>query len=114
MLWGRVVGEPDARDTYTNLRLAVDRVETEGGEHRVRGRVLVRAPRYPVYVYGDELEVEGKLETPPVFDDFCYRDYLARRGVHAMVGWSEITLLSQGGGGPERAVSSHRLQAAGY
>jgi len=97
-LWGQVVGEPDVRDTYTNLRLAVDRVRIEEEEHRVKGRVLVRAPRYPAYVYGDELEVEGELETPPVFEDFSYRDYLARKGVHGMVGWPKITLLSRGGG----------------
>jgi competence protein ComEC len=100
ILWGRVVGEPDVRDTYTNLRLAVDRVRIEDEEHLVKGKVLVRAPRYPVYLYGDELEVEGELETPPVFDDFSYRDYLARKGIHSMVGWPEITLLSRGGGSP--------------
>jgi len=49
-------------------------------------------------MYGDELEVEGKLETPPVFEDFSYRDYLARRGIHGMIGWPKITLLSRGGG----------------
>ncbi len=71
-LWGRVVGEPDVRDTYTNLRLAVDRAQIEDEEHQVKGMVLVDAPCYPAYVYGDELEVEGELETPPVFEDFSY------------------------------------------
>ena len=32
-LWGKVVGEPDVRDTYTNLRLAVDRVRIEKEDH---------------------------------------------------------------------------------
>jgi len=99
-LGGRVVGELDVRDTYTNLRLVVDRVQTEQEEHLVKGRILVRAPRYPAYRYGDELEVEGKLETPPAFEDFSYRDYLARRGMHGMVGWPKITLLLRGGGSP--------------
>jgi competence protein ComEC len=97
-LWGMVVEEPDVRDTYTNLRLMVDRVQVGDEEHRVTGKVLIRAPRYPPYMYGDELEVEGKLETPPVFEDFSYRDYLARRGIHGMIGWPRITLLSRGGG----------------
>jgi competence protein ComEC len=99
-LWGRVVGEPDVRDTYTNLRFAVDRVRIDDEEHLVKGKILVRAPRYPAYVYGDELEVEGRLETPPVFEGFSYRDYLARQGIHGMVGWPKITLLSRGGGSP--------------
>ena len=86
ILWGRVVGEPDVRDTYTNLRMAVDRVRIEKEEHLVKGKILARAPRYPAYTYGDELEVEGKLETPPVFEEFSYRDYLARQEMYVMLG----------------------------
>jgi competence protein ComEC len=52
------------QDTYTSLRLAVDRVQIEDEQHQVRRSILVRGPRYPAYVYGDEREVEGKLETP--------------------------------------------------
>jgi hypothetical protein len=100
VLRGRVVGEPDVRDTYTNLCLAVDRVQIDEEEHRVKGRVLVRAPRCPRYMFGDALEEEGKLETPSVFEGFSFRDYLARRGIHGMVGWPEIRLLSRGGGSP--------------
>jgi hypothetical protein len=77
-----------------------DRVQIEDEEHLIKGTILVWVPRHPAYMYGDELEVEGKLETPPVFDDFSYRDCLARRGIHAMVGWPKITLLSRGGGSP--------------
>jgi hypothetical protein len=99
-LWGRVIGEPDVRDTYTNLRLAVDRVWIAEEEYLVQGKILIRAPRYPAYMYGDGVEVEGKLETPPVFEGFSYRDYLARRGIHGMVVWPKITLLSRGGGSP--------------
>jgi competence protein ComEC len=76
-------------------------VRIEDEERLVKGRVLVRAPRYPVFRYGDELRVEVKLETPPVFDDFSYRDYLARQGVHAMVGWFRSRL-------------SHAVEAAVY
>jgi competence protein ComEC len=96
----RIVGEPDARETYTNLRLAVDQVQIEDEEHSVKGAILVRAPRYPAYMYGDRLEVEGELQTPPIFEEFSYRDYLARQGIFGMVGWPKITLLSRGGGSP--------------
>jgi hypothetical protein len=84
IMWGQVAGEPDVRDTYTNLRLAVNRVLIEEEEHRVKGKILLRAARHPAYMYGDELEVEGKLETPPVFDDLSYRDYLARQGIQGI------------------------------
>ncbi len=54
-----------------------------------RGKVLVRAPRYPAYMYGDEPEADAKLETPPVFEEFSYRDHLARRGIQGMVAWTK-------------------------
>jgi competence protein ComEC len=95
-----VVREPDVRSTYTNLHPAADRVEIGDKEYPVKGSVLVGVPHQPVHMYGHELEVEGKLETPPVFEDFSYRDYLARRGMHGVVGWPKIRPLSRGGGGP--------------
>src|SRR3989304_5043759 len=33
--------------------------------------------------YGDRLLLEGWLETPPEFESFSYRDYLARQGIYA-------------------------------
>jgi len=97
-LRGRVVEEPDVRDTYTDLRLRVDQVKVEGERHPVRGKVLVQAPRYPAYKYGDTLEVEGRLETPPVVEGFSYQDYLARQRTYALVRRPRITLLARGGG----------------
>ncbi|MEJ2558892.1 MAG: hypothetical protein P8186_22285 [Anaerolineae bacterium] len=44
-------------------------------EHPVSGLVLVQAPRYPAHAYGERLAVSGELETPPVFEDFSYKDY---------------------------------------
>ena len=82
---GIISGEPDVRDTYTNLRVAVYEIEVDGQEREVTGTVLVRAPRYPEYDYGDELEIEGLLETPPELEDFSYRDYLARQDVYSIL-----------------------------
>ena len=42
LLWGSVADDPDVRDTYTSLHLAVDRVQTQDEEHLVKGRILVR------------------------------------------------------------------------
>ena len=81
-LWGRVVHEPDVRDSCTNLRLAVDRVQIEEEEHQARSKVPARAPHYPAHMYVDERD----SETPPVFRELSCRDYLARRGIHGMIG----------------------------
>ncbi len=91
---GVVSDEADVRDTYTNLRVAVARIEVDGQERDVRGTVLVRAPRYPEYDYGDELEIEGLLETPPELEDFSYREYLARQGIYSTLWRPQITLIN--------------------
>ena len=100
-LTARIADEPDVRDTYTNLRVAAQTLTLPGQAPRpVRGLVLVRTARYPQYHYGDTLQIFGTLETPPVFEGFSYRDYLARRGVYAMMRRARITLLE-----PQRGFS---------
>ncbi len=97
---GIVVAEPDVRDRRTNLRVDARQVRVDDQWQDVEGTVLVQAPRYPAYNYGDELEIAGLLETPPVFEDFSYRDYLANRGVYSILRHPQITLLAQNQGNP--------------
>jgi hypothetical protein len=75
-LVGVVDDGPDVRDTYQNLRLRAESLALEGSPPiSVTGLALVRAPRYPARAYGDRLAVTGELETPPVLEDFSYKDY---------------------------------------
>jgi competence protein ComEC len=102
-LTGVVADEPDVRDTYQNLRLRAEsmtRLESDGEELAVRGTVLVRAPRYPERAYGERLAVTGELETPPVFEGFDYRDYLARQGVYSTIRRPRVELIEAGQGSP--------------
>ncbi len=97
---GVVVEAPDVRDRYVNLKLSARLVEIDGQEHEVRGLALVRTGRHPSYSYGDELRIEGQLETPPETEEFSYKEYLARQGVHSLIDFGRITLLSRGHGDP--------------
>jgi competence protein ComEC len=97
---GVVADEPDVGDQGTNLRLEASRLRDEAGWHDVRGTVLVYVPHYPAYRYGDELEVTGKLETPPEFADFSYRDYLARQDVYAQMRRPRVELVGSDRGNP--------------
>lgn len=95
-LEGVVVGEPDKRDHYTNLRVRAERLTLpDGAELDVDGLVLVKADRYPERRYGDRVLVEGLLETPPVFEEFSYQEYLARQGVHSLVQRARVTPLAE-------------------
>ena len=94
-----VSGEPDERGASVRLRLSAREV-FDGGWQETAGGVLMRAPLFPRYEYGDLLEVTGKLETPPASEAFDYRDYLARHGVYSTIAYPKATLLATGQGSP--------------
>ena len=66
------------------------------------GVVLAQAPRHPHHSYGELVAVTGRLETPPVFDSFDYRAWLAQRGVHSLVRRARIETIACCGGNPLR------------
>src|SRR3989304_2305401 len=67
-------------------------------------RCGVRAPPPPRVRYGDLLELRGELAPPPSFDDFDYRDYLARRGIGSLVEYPRVRLLDRDQGSAVRAA----------
>jgi competence protein ComEC len=103
-LEGVVSEYPEVSDRWTRLTLNAERIELDGQVHEVRGKVLVRAPRFPEYHYGDRLRVSGWLQTPPVFEDFSYREYLARRGIHVLIQQPYIERTASGQGKPFRTA----------
>lgn len=87
VLIGVVADAPDVRDDYIGLIVAVDRIlsSEEGGWQPVEGRLLARVNRFEDWRYGDPVWLRGLLQTPPVFEGFNYRDYLARSDVHSLM-----------------------------
>ncbi len=94
-LVGLVVDEPTARDNSLNLTLQVESLQF-GDQTLIglNGLVLVQAPRYPERFYGDRVQITGRLETPPMLDNFSYQDYLAIRGIYAMMRRPKIELMA--------------------
>ena len=105
VLTGVIVDAPDVRDRNVRLRVAVDSIRQGSGPVRqVSGLALVYADRAGRYAYGDRLRVYGFVQTPPEFDTFSFRDYLARGGVHTVVFQASVRVTGQGHGEPLRAV----------
>ena len=96
--------EPGAATTSRRYRLDVREVCIAAQDQQpcrwkeVSGRVLMYAQPWSSWEYGDLLEVEGKLQTPPVLGDFNYRDYLLRRGVVSTASHPDVRVLSHGNG----------------
>ncbi len=111
-LTGIVVDYPDERDSYTGLRVRVEEVEQDEGTRPAQGLVLVYASRRTDWAYGDVVEAVGRLETPPEFPDFSYRDYLARQGIHSQMPLARVTRLDAGHGNPVlQRVYAYRAHA---
>ncbi len=98
---GTLVEPPDYRDSYTNLRLQVESVDT-GNEAplSVGGLLLARVDANQAFHYGDRLRLRGRLKTPPENEEFSYREYLAHKGIHAYMPSASVTRLPGGGGNP--------------
>jgi competence protein ComEC len=98
-----VVSEPaDVRDTYTNLRVQVELLRSANRDQfaKVSGVLLARIPNPTTYTYGDRVQLQGKLQTPPENEDFSYRDYLANQGIYSYLPNPTISLIQTGQGNP--------------
>ena len=97
-LKGIVSQSPDVRDKSTHLFLSNIELKTAGGWKKLQGTVLIFVPRFPVYNYGDELLVKGKLQTPQALDDFDYPGYLANQGIYSTMLSPQTALIGTGKG----------------
>lgn len=104
LVTGTVVEPPDTRDTYINLRLQVEQVDTGADQFKVSGLLLARVQANQTYHYGDIVRVRGSLQTPPEDEDFSYRDYLAREGIPSYMPNADATLLPGNEGNPIAAA----------
>ncbi len=103
---GIVNEPPDVRDTYVNLRVQVEQIQATGQNQfaPVSGLLLARLPSGVTFNYGDRLQLQGKLQTPPENEDFSYRDYLANQGIYSYLPYPSASLVESGRGNPLMAA----------
>jgi competence protein ComEC len=104
---GLVSSPPDRRDASTLIRLEAAQATPltkngapAGPPQPAHGLVLVVLPGGAAGQYGDVMELQGRLETPPENEEFSYREYLARQGVYAYLAFPRARVLERGGGNP--------------
>lgn len=66
----------------------------------VSGSIEARLLDNDALHYGDRVLLGGELESPPEFEDFSYREYLARQGVYSYLQNAQVDQVSSGGGNP--------------
>jgi len=94
-LVGKILTEPDIREKSVqllvnaqNLIIGKDIIETSG-------KILVKANKYPEYNYADVLLLTGLLKIPEEFEDFNYKDYLAKKGIFFVMDWPDIKIIQK-------------------
>lgn len=100
LVTGFLTEPADYRDSYTNLRVQVEKVDTGDGDLEVHGLVLVRASNNQIFEYGQRMRLRGRLQTPPENEDFSYREYLAAQGIHSYMSSASVTILPGYEGNP--------------
>lgn len=93
---GVVKSVPDIR--LNNIRLEVKAEAFANLQKKITGKVLLVAGLFPVYNYGDELEITCRLERPQEFQGFAYDRYLARYDIYSICYRPEIKLIATGQG----------------
>lgn len=90
---GTIVSEPDPGETWTSYEVAAERIDDGAGWQATDGRVRISLGQYAEYLPGTRVRLEGPLKDPPVYPDFDYRSYLARRGVFASMAPKAMTVV---------------------
>jgi len=100
ILAGVIAEEPDVRSDNVKYAVAVAEIKLLSLSHKIRGsgKILVVSKKYPLYQYGDKIEINGKLITPKSGEDFDYQKYLAKDNIYSIVYYPEIKLLEAGQG----------------
>ena len=82
---GYVSGYALIKDTAQQIDVRAENIIVDKAVFEVDGLLRMRIGSRPRYAYGQPLRLSGRLATPPDFDTFSYREYLARRGIHSML-----------------------------
>ncbi|MBU2036641.1 ComEC family competence protein [Patescibacteria group bacterium] len=104
VLMGVVAEEPDVRSDNVKYAVEVENIKPFdygfASIERIKsdGKILVVAKKYPMYQYGDKIEINGKLVTPRSSEDFDYQKYLAKDDIFSIIYFPEIKLLAQNQG----------------
>ena len=102
----------ELQEVASGFRFQVRQVNPGTDWQDVDGNILVFARLYPDIRYGDSLVLRGRLEEPPDdLEGFDYRDYLARRGIHALMSWPGVTLVEEDQGSPALSLV-YRLRSS--
>lgn len=112
-LVGWVSSYPLVADTKQRVQVTINQLELAAGEQPVKGTLLLNTGIRQRYGYGQPVRLTGRLVTPPDFEDFSYREYLSRKGIHSLLYNAQIEPLDLPNAGHPLMRILYALRARG-
>lgn len=88
-LIGKIDDEVDIRSDEAKYTLTVTDIKNQSAV----GKILVSAPLYPSYQYGDIVKIQGIIQEPKDEADFSYKNYLSRYEIYGIMSRAHIQKL---------------------
>ncbi|MEZ4860006.1 MAG: DNA internalization-related competence protein ComEC/Rec2 [Caldilineaceae bacterium] len=110
---GYISSYPLRQETRQRFDVTVKQLITNSESRQVQGSVRLTTSLSRRYHYGEAVRLEGRLVTPPDFEDFSYREYLARKGVNSLFYPNHIDVLAASPQGSSLLQSLYALRARG-
>ncbi|MEM7538453.1 MAG: ComEC/Rec2 family competence protein [Chloroflexota bacterium] len=85
---------PLVEDNKQTMVVTVESLfDTQGNRFDIAGKARLNTDIRVFYRYGQNVSIHGRLVTPPVFEDFNYREYLARKDIHSLIYSPKIQIV---------------------
>ncbi|MDP9211741.1 MAG: ComEC family competence protein, partial [bacterium] len=85
---GIVVSFPEQREGYQQFVV-------QGTSGETKGKTLVRADPFLGIAPGDRVLMSGRVKVPEPMDDFDYRGFLAKDGIHSIIPYAEVSVIGE-------------------
>ncbi len=95
---GVLTAEPELRNNAQYLLVEADKLILPFKKVDLNGRVLIKAKTFPRFFYGDRLVIWGRLQTPAEFEEFSYKEYLAKDNIFSVMYSPSISVIDDSGG----------------
>ncbi|MDD5145991.1 MAG: ComEC/Rec2 family competence protein [Candidatus Pacebacteria bacterium] len=98
-LVGVIAEDPIIKEKSTSFVFNAEQINVNGKTSNISGKILITARKYPVYEYGDKLEITGNLKAPSEdINGFNYKNYLLKDGIYSVISFPKIELISKNQG----------------
>ncbi len=71
----------------------------------LNAKVLIYSDLYPKLEYGNKIKIKGKLQQPPEFEGFNYKDYLEKKEIYFLMSYPSIEVLEKNQGNILKTIS---------